>query len=1583
MGSNLTTLRKYLYLSKEEIEKLTSKNSINIIQSFKKQKNSDGLLTTNELNIITYGLINQKIRKKIIQICGSKLDKLNFDDLCYLYSLLNTNSLEARLKFLLDFIFIKKNKLPNDKYIHKVKKYFKGSDFLQNIFLDQNILSKGKQEMGNVYNYIKNNFSEDLKKYYLYKPPFEILSSIELDEEDSNSKNILLLKSKTNILKQGDNSGNEKKKKSLLNSTNNSNINIIQTSRLLNSKYENLKSEFEDYEKSNNGIFSISLFEEMLNEININQVIIKIIVNYITLKTKKTIVNFNIFKEIMILLSEDNSINDMKKSKQNLISGFFTIYSYPNDTITKNNLISLIKESGLDIGENHIQKAIDKIKKNVITREKFIEIADSVLKDLIESLEHINYFRYIFFKTKLDDYSIQKNCIELLLKGNSLNDYIIERMQYDTNFYIIDKDFYNKWTEYGHLHGYEQNKINLKNMRMNNNKISDKNGRLLESKEFDVDYIILSKRIYTLFCNWYRSPTGVELMREKIYLDEYEKNKSQIKSSKYKKKKTSNNSIFKGIDFQTNQKYELELNPIFVLFYNFSDLLKKNSTFASVKEELKKNINNKNGFSFYPFSRKSKFDILLKRLEESLEVKLEKEYSRLWLYFNDKFDIVNFEETLEQKNATNDVIVVLEIKEKNYWPSYKLKKEGKREDKKAMTYSGLANIGNTCYMNSILQIFLNIPKLKDIFLRKNEKEEELFMNFITNLSKSNKGALIQEFINLLKERWLLEKKEIIPKKFKEICGEYNDTFKGFEQQDAHDFYTFLLDSLHEDTNIKSNFIKMEENEEITEQITENDLANEYWANNVRNNASYFYALFMGQLKSTLTCSLCKKSKIKFEPFTSIELPIPEPKKIILEITLYRLPYKLKPSFKNNNIDLNDKDSNKKKIKKKKTEETAVTSDKTKNKIDNSDIILNAASTTNLIKSGESDSKKNIKNGKDNSLIANSLNFNIPIKLKIEINRKEKCAKIIEYLKNFSELGLEQNETYTEYVILSGGNFIELDMVIDETFLNKEKISIYELLNYKGIRYIFNYNEIAISNTVLLKEQKLEILNNNQTQTQNMKNKKINKIKSIQSLKKKNRSSSLKIMDNNFIIPKEIANYDSYEILTPIVHRYSKDINKGFIYIETYQYFHDSTDIIILSSKNSIKAFNLYEIMWEKYMYFLNSPSKYESICWWKKPSKEFLKSNTINMNLKLDKENNYTPFKLKIIDKTTHACVFCPWFRFCTGCTLEPNNNNYLNFLNEYVIVVEWNKDIIINDINKNNLNLMLNHSSYNGITETTNDNIEKITIDDCFKLFTRKEELTDIFCEKCNKKTNFTKYLDIERIPKYLVIVLKRFKYTLMHLDKIEHLINFPTERLNLKDYTSQKKLSQNYDLYGIVNHGGTMTHGHYYSIIRPTSIWMKFDDSYVYENEGNIETSNAYLLIYQMTDKEKMSKKEFSFNYLGLMDTAYKIYSKQNKFENLFNYVLDSKGNIINMFLDNCQFYFGEPVNIGGKYGYLMHMSKIEGKKEINVKIKFKDGFFISKVSIEQIIKETVKSDASIENLVKSEVEQKDGVCAHCGIF
>ena len=369
---------------------------------------------------------------------------------------------------------------------------------------------------------------------------------------------------------------------------------------------------------------------------------------------------------------------------------------------------------------------------------------------------------------------------------------------------------------------------------------------------------------------------------------------------------TKNYSFLKGINKNTNQKFELEIYPIFLSFFNFVDMQKKDcSSLNQVIDCIRDNCS-KGDVRYYPFSRKSKYSDLLQTLQNSLKIPLNKNNSRLWVYYKNSFDIVDLKDTLEKYGIVNSAIVILEINENNFWPSDRLKKENLNKTiNKNLNLVGLANIGNTCYMNSILQLFLNNAEIKKIFLDKGEEDNKFYefnINISKNKKKINNGELITEFISLLREKFVKGKKTITPKKFKEICGNYNSTFKGYDQQDAHDFYTFLVDNLHEETNIKSGRKKYDVKEESdTIDTSEYELSNEYWANTIRQNASYIYDLFFGQMKSTLTCNECNKIKIKYENFSAVELPIFEGKKIILEIILFRLPCTLSPFYKTENL----------------------------------------------------------------------------------------------------------------------------------------------------------------------------------------------------------------------------------------------------------------------------------------------------------------------------------------------------------------------------------------------------------------------------------------------------------------------------------------------------------------------------------------------------------------------------------------------------------------------------------------------------------------------------------------------------------
>ena len=149
-------------------------------------------------------------------------------------------------------------------------------------------------------------------------------------------------------------------------------------------------------------------------------------------------------------------------------------------------------------------------------------------------------------------------------------------------------------------------------------------------------------------------------------------------------------------------------------------------------------------------------------------------------------------------------------------------------------------------------------------------------------------------------------------------------------------------------------------------------------------------------------------------------------------------------------------------------------------------------------------------------------------------------------------------------------------------------------------------------------------------------------------------------------------------------------------------------------------------------------------------------------------------------------------------------------------------------------------------------ENKEKITIYDCFDLFSKGEILENEnawFNEKTGLKENIQKRIIIWNFPNILVITLKRFSHD--GETKINTMVDFPLDNLDLSRYVNGYNASSYiYELYGICNHYGSILGGHYTSFVNNASgVWVHYNDSNVniVKNIHDLMTSSAYCLFYR----------------------------------------------------------------------------------------------------------------------------------------
>jgi ubiquitin carboxyl-terminal hydrolase 8 len=146
-------------------------------------------------------------------------------------------------------------------------------------------------------------------------------------------------------------------------------------------------------------------------------------------------------------------------------------------------------------------------------------------------------------------------------------------------------------------------------------------------------------------------------------------------------------------------------------------------------------------------------------------------------------------------------------------------------------------------------------------------------------------------------------------------------------------------------------------------------------------------------------------------------------------------------------------------------------------------------------------------------------------------------------------------------------------------------------------------------------------------------------------------------------------------------------------------------------------------------------------------------------------------------------------------------------------------------------------------------------SIIDCFDLYTSEETLTGenqyVANEATGEKVDATKRILFWSLPKVLIIDLKRFIVSGNRMNKYTGNVIFsPSAPLDLSKYIVGYSPSQyKYELYGVCNHMGGLTGGHYTAYIKkPGGQWWHFNDAHVSQmREEDVCSPAAYCLFYR----------------------------------------------------------------------------------------------------------------------------------------
>jgi ubiquitin carboxyl-terminal hydrolase 2/21 len=175
---------------------------------------------------------------------------------------------------------------------------------------------------------------------------------------------------------------------------------------------------------------------------------------------------------------------------------------------------------------------------------------------------------------------------------------------------------------------------------------------------------------------------------------------------------------------------------------------------------------------------------------------------------------------------------------------------------------GLDNLGNTCYLNSIVQCLAHTQWLRDFILLGNHeplvRKDKIQFILINELTKVFRGIWYENAV-------------VTPKSFFHYfqvlsvkCG--SGQFNGYNQNDSAEALIFILDLLHESIagSMPSTIL---DNESTSAPIQQ-------WNTMYKQSHSIIIDNIYGQSHIKITCANCGHVSSNYDPYTLLHLPVP-------------------------------------------------------------------------------------------------------------------------------------------------------------------------------------------------------------------------------------------------------------------------------------------------------------------------------------------------------------------------------------------------------------------------------------------------------------------------------------------------------------------------------------------------------------------------------------------------------------------------------------------------------------------------------------------------------------------------------------